>query len=124
MTINATYQFVVFFFSYRLGRYLKVASVQACLTEDVLDQVFATLNGKPAPDGMRVRPFFQDGKSLLGYRTMQVGDVVEVNGKAYYATEDSWAQIEYRSDHGYERYSSPINDILTAVELAAAAIPA
>jgi hypothetical protein len=120
MPLNAFYQFVVLFFNYRTGTYIKVSSIQSQLSEGVLDSIFAIMNGEYAPEGVRVRPFF----NTPSLRAMRVGDVIEVNGKAYYASEEGWVQTTYSKDHDYERYSSPINDILHATELAAAAIPA
>ena len=119
-SLFATYQFVVYFFSYKAGKYLKVASIQSPLSEDVLDRVYAIMNGQPVPNGVRVRPFYPHRP----IRNMIVGDVIECNGKAYYATEKGWAQTEYRKDHDYGRYQSAINDILHAGELAQAALPA
>lgn len=80
--------------------YRKVASIFISQVANTLELIFAVMNGQPATEGMRVRYFFNP----MSLRPMALGDVVEVNGKAYYASTYGFEQTEYCADHAYPLY--------------------
>jgi hypothetical protein len=93
-----SYQHSIYYRCQSTGVYRKVASIFINSVSNTLGPIFSVMNGQPAGDGMRVRYFFNP----MSLRSMSVGDIIEVNGKAYRVASDGYQPIEYRKDHEYE----------------------